>query len=278
MNKNIDQFWQTLPTRYPEHSDGKMIEEHYREYHKKFGPPLGCDREYLEIGWTNYYVNNGYGKNCQELQNYLNSLDRSKKYYTIVQYDDGIVSDVSGLDIKTFACCKGDIIIPVLSSPHQNVKYPEKRDIFASFVGALGNHPIRRNMLKYLNSSDYVIKDQKVGEADFVDTMTRSVFSLCPRGYGPTSFRMYEAIELGAIPVYIYDSYVVPHIYQLFWSDISVGIHVSQLEYIDARLRSIISEKGRLERMQKRLKEVRGIFTLESTCEFIHDYCSRNFK
>ena len=33
--------------------------------------------------------------------------------------------------------------------------------------------------------------------------MRDSLFSLCPRGYGPTSFRLYESIQLGSIPVYI---------------------------------------------------------------------------
>jgi len=35
-----------------------------------------------------------------------------------------------------------------------------------------------------------------------------SKFALCPRGYGKTSFRIQEALQYGAIPVYISDEYL----------------------------------------------------------------------
>lgn len=35
--------------------------------------------------------------------------------------------------------------------------------------------------------------------------MSRSSLALAPRGTGPTSFRLYEAMALGAVPVYIWE-------------------------------------------------------------------------
>jgi hypothetical protein len=35
--------------------------------------------------------------------------------------------------------------------------------------------------------------------------MHTSVFHLCPRGNGPSSYRLYEALQADTIPIYIWD-------------------------------------------------------------------------
>ncbi|KAJ1465033.1 hypothetical protein T484DRAFT_1866809, partial [Baffinella frigidus] len=40
----------------------------------------------------------------------------------------------------------------------------------------------------------------------FRDVTAASVFSLAPRGNGASSFRIFEALEHGSVPVYIYDA------------------------------------------------------------------------
>ena len=35
--------------------------------------------------------------------------------------------------------------------------------------------------------------------------MHESVFHLCPRGHGPTSYRLYEALQADTIPIYIWE-------------------------------------------------------------------------
>ena len=44
----------------------------------------------------------------------------------------------------------------------------------------------------------------------FENLIKSSFFFLCPKGYGPASFRLYESIELGTVPVYISDDFVLP--------------------------------------------------------------------
>ena len=36
----------------------------------------------------------------------------------------------------------------------------------------------------------------------FKQIMSKSYFSICPRGYVSTSFRLYESIQAGIVPVY----------------------------------------------------------------------------
>ena len=44
----------------------------------------------------------------------------------------------------------------------------------------------------------------------FKQLISESYFSL-PRGYGPTSFRLYESIKSGTVPVYISDEHFLPY-------------------------------------------------------------------
>jgi hypothetical protein len=44
----------------------------------------------------------------------------------------------------------------------------------------------------------------------FAEVMFQSSFVLCPRGHGPSSFRVYEALAAGRVPVIISDDWVQP--------------------------------------------------------------------
>jgi hypothetical protein len=72
----------------------------------------------------------------------------------------------------------------------------------------------------------------------FVDITRRSIFSLCPRGYGRTSFRLYECLQLESIPVYIYDDKWLPFENSIDWSKFSVSVHVSNIHRLDDILSS----------------------------------------
>ena len=40
-----------------------------------------------------------------------------------------------------------------------------------------------------------------------------------PRGYGPTSFRLYESIEMQSIPIYISDEFILPYSNIIDWEN-----------------------------------------------------------
>ena len=68
-------------------------------------------------------------------------------------------------------------------------------------------HQIRMQMLHTLvDNKDYVLKPKhwspEINENRqdlFLDITSRSKFTLCPRGYGASSFRMYEAMQLNLL-------------------------------------------------------------------------------
>jgi hypothetical protein len=51
--------------------------------------------------------------------------------------------------------------------------------------------------------------DEKIVHEAYVDMLLQSVFTLCPHGSNPESYRLYEVLELGSVPVFVrMDTYV----------------------------------------------------------------------
>jgi hypothetical protein len=105
-----------------------------------------------------------------------------------------------------------------LAEPQYRLTTP---DLLLSFVGS-PTHPVREKLfgLQYPcgvfariddflffdpASRDYVARQQF-----FLETLVRSKFVLCPRGHGTSSFRLYEAVAAGRVPVIIADDWVPP--------------------------------------------------------------------
>lgn len=249
--------------------DNHMIFEEW--FYKQFESSDG--RIYLPVFWTSYYVNHGHGKDkfaIDELQQFLWSLDRTKKYFTIVQYDDGILNDISHLDIKVFAMCGNriDYPLPLLCPPHE-FSFSNKRDLFANFIGA-ETHQIRSIMLKTLMGlPSYYLSTGIHPLHDYCNVLSRSVFTLAPRGYGITSFRIAEAVQYGSIPVYISDQFVIPH--DIPFNRYGVIIHASQIgsihEILSAIPQNVIEEK------QESLKHASFLFSYEYNKNVIETEC-----
>jgi hypothetical protein len=174
-------------------------------------------RIYLPILWTEYYINNNYGKgDISYLQNYLDSLDRTKKYFTIIQYDDCILNDLKDLDIIIFSQGgfgkyeKKCYPIPLNCYIKTNNDKEENKQFLMSFVGSIKNrHIIREELYENLINKNDCFLSENLGYEKFVDILKKSKFSLCPRGYGQTSYRIFESLYFKTIPIYIYD---IPHV------------------------------------------------------------------
>jgi hypothetical protein len=235
-----ERFRQRIRVEYPENNKQIFEEWFYDHYTEKKG-----NRLYLPVFWTSYYVNNRYGKDqhsIDDLQGFINSLDKSKKYFTIVQYDDGILNDISGLDIKVFGMGGGriDYPLPLLSMPHPYQFKNTQRDIFCFFQGSM-THDIRRQLLTtYRGRNGFFLPRGTSDTKNFCDLLSRSVFTLAPRGYGETSFRIIEALQYGSIPVYISDKFIIPHNYK--FHTYGVLIEPNDINRIEEILRSISSE------------------------------------
>ena len=85
----------------------------------------------------------------------------------------------------------------------------ESRNIFASFQGYMSDKrkallgPLFGNPQKYVMGGRGFWRSQVPKEEQdvFRKLMANSIFAICPRGVGATSFRMYEAMQYGTIPI-----------------------------------------------------------------------------
>lgn len=215
------------------------------------------DRIYLGVLFTSFYkniCNYGQDKNgIKILQTFLDSLDRSKKYWGCVQYDDGILNDISHLDIKVFSMAGGrkDYGLPLICQPHR-IKFETKKDIFCSFVGRITN-PIRQEIVNaYTGKEDYYVSTKAHALPDYCRVLSRSVFGLCPAGYGLNSFRIQECLEYNAIPVYIGSDKLIIH--DLDFESFGYWVKPENILKIDLLLKSRTKEE--IEDKQKMLSEI----------------------
>lgn len=228
------------------------------------------DRHYLAVFFTSFYVNNNYGNDPvtkQKLQTYIDSLDKSQKYYVILQYDDSILNDISGLDIKVFGSGGGriDFPIPLICQPHPYT-FTSNRDVFASFSGSM-THPVRKEIMR-LSPRVFNLFRKPLQIKDYCAQMARSVFALAPRGYGQSSFRICEALQFGSIPVYISDHWIVPG--NIDFNEYGVLVHNDEVRNLERILKSITPEQIRIK--QEAGRDIyKKLYTFEGCRQLILD-------
>jgi hypothetical protein len=264
--KNIvetpNQFITRTNHTYPPGNNMIFEEYFFNEFSNR---TINTNRLYIPVLWTNFYISRGYAtQDMSDLQFFLDSLPRDDKYFTVVQWDDGIKNNLNGLDIISFASGGiGDYPIPLINKPH--IRNSKEKNIFASFIGNIqGRHGIREKMRDVLSSKEGYFISESVGFENFKDIMERSIFSLCPRGYGKTSFRINESLNLGSIPVYIYDDPWIPFNDLVDFREYGVLISESELIDIDNILKSYTDED--ISRMLQNGKKVYDDFYTYESC------------
>jgi hypothetical protein len=178
------------------------------------------------------------------------------------------------------------VIIPLLSASHINAKKENtkninnisERPILASFIGNLNTHQLRHKMHSVLKKQpDVVIESGNYKESDdkdrFEELMSKTVFALCPRGVGSTSFRLAEAMEYGCIPVYISDTFSLPFDKKINWDNIIIKVLPNEINGLYSILKNKASQpQWLLQRQQNINKIYNEYFKMDKTAEMILSY------
>ncbi len=91
------------------------------------------------------------------------------------------------------------------------------RKYLFSYRGSTWSHPLRKRMVEILGEckrglivpmNDGFGNHGEDARVDYVNEIKQSKFVLCPRGTGPSSFRLFEAMELSRCPVIISDDWL----------------------------------------------------------------------
>lgn len=151
--------------------------------------------------------------------------------------------------------------LPVSGGPYPSLLNPvpptsREPDLLFSFRGAV-THPTRSQLLRLAHPRAIVEESESpfVGHGKYAlggasstrygDLIQSSKFVLCPRGHGPSSFRLYETLEAHRVPVVISDDWLPPP--RIDWSQCVIRIsedHVTQvsdiLESLEPRWQQLV--------------------------------------
>jgi hypothetical protein len=147
---------------------------------------------------------------------------------------------------------------PLINSFNSDIS--DLRNYFISFLGR-NSHSIREKILKmkfsrediYISDTteklDIFMNKGNVSEMQkhYFDILSNSKFSLCPRGIGYSSIRLFESMKLGVAPIIISDNFVLPK--GPLWKNFSIFIkekEISNLETIVEEYESDFIEMGKL--------------------------------
>lgn len=231
INETVRPFKQGFA--YPRHNKDFGVEQDFYKYllsHKSLlvSKPEDADWHYLPVYWTRWHLNHDYGKyGSEELQRMVDAaLIDDSRTFTICQYDDGPLVNL-GRTVQFLASRKTElgVDIPLLCNQHRKPWFTPTKRYLASFVGRLDTHPIRWDMEAALRErSDVSILDGDLGTRAFVKRVLQSHLALAPRGYGGSSFRFYEAMQLGVVPLLLGDIDTRPFKRFLPWEDASIYV------------------------------------------------------
>lgn len=208
VHKSLDAFRQAKVHSYADYS-GPWIENYAISYFESrlydFFPFVP-----LLAQWTDHQVQ----APCDELSDaqrlqyraFFDSLDHTLQHFAISQHDGGDIfclNDPSAYkSILIFSAGGwGDVPIPLLKQVTLSNDIPvlQRKYVF-SFVGSLT--PLRKVLMKrFLDMPSPIFYYEST--QNWKAIAKESMFCLCPRGFGRTSFRLSETILLGCIPVYI---------------------------------------------------------------------------
>lgn len=124
-----------------------------------------------------------------------------------------------------------------ISIPHYAVNIDRltitdnRRNLF-SFIGSISTHITRKVLVQNYPNNCF---DSKVHwglelnlSQDFrnkyINLLSDTIFSICPRGTGISSVRLFESMAMGCIPIIIGDNYEPPLSDIIDWNEISITI------------------------------------------------------
>ena len=195
---------------YPRHAPDYGVEQDFLIWLENHPDILtddlkSADWHYLPIYWTRWYINHKFGKlGGAEIQKECDRvIDDDKKTFTICQSAGGVQQKVGKtIQFQSSPFEQTPFLIPELSlHPGLPLIKPQKK-YRASFMGRIHTHPARAELMNYLQDEPGVFfYNGKKGIRSYTRTMLKSYISLCPRGFGMGSFRLYESLFTGVTPL-----------------------------------------------------------------------------
>lgn len=221
----------TAPFKYPRGNRDFGIEQDFLQFTARHGyasPTPATDYHYLPVFWTRWLLHHDYGRSGVEEFEALISpyIIDATKTFSVCQFDGGPPVSIP-LGLWFLASREGavGIDVPLLSWAipqkfrHANRNVVE-RPHFISFIGRVTTHTIRRDLPHVIAALNGLI-DNDLSRNKYFKILASSVVTAAPRGFGGSSFRFFEAMAVGSIPVLISEIDTRPFPDFINWDDMS---------------------------------------------------------
>jgi hypothetical protein len=268
---------------YPPFKNGLYLEEYF--FNKFFENKPILKKTYIPIKWTNFQIHPDFLKYKNLMQNELNQWitdnPNENGYFCVVQYDDGPLLQLPE-NTTIYGACSGNIPIPLIYQDVNNTleSIPKKtyleKNILCSFVGCF-THTVRNiinnkfnnnNNFQIINSGNWNPNVDSQKQDNFITTTINSKFALSPRGYGLSSFRLFEIFQLGTIPIFVHDGINwLPYTELIDYSKFMIVLHINDIDNLESLLLNI-DEKIYNEMLEEYIK-VKNWFSLDGMCDYI---------
>lgn len=298
-------FRPTVPLlKYPPFKNGRTFEEYFFDFWRTSNVSTG-DRQYLhyiDVFWLNLHIHKPNSLwNRRQLEEITKiECDNAKKNgqipFTLCQWDDNISITVPD-NLVVFAIgAKQNVPVPLIIEDKTNrllnlprLTYQEKKYL-CSFVGTT-THNIRRKVWDHYKNNKqfkFAVKTSwqpKLPEdlvKTFIDITQYSKFALAPRGYGVSSFRFFEIMQMGVIPIYIHNDDKdngLPFLDEpelIDYSKFAIVLNANEIPKLAQILESITEEK--YTEMQKEVERMNHYFSLEESCKYILRNLRRRYE
>ena len=280
----MDLFLCKNKDHYPPFKNGFYIEEYFLHKYNSLLPKT--NRQYIPFLWTNFQIEHWFQNRKNEMQEKLDewvTKNHSENgYFTLVQYDDGCILNLPKNTI-IYGCCSGNIPIPLIYEDRNNILISKKIDktfdekkILCSFVGTL-THCVRNQMSNiFKNDSDFIIEAETFWTPNvsqdkqnkFIQITCNSKYALCPRGYGRSSFRFFEVLNLGCVPIYIWDDIEwLPYKDEIDYSSFCISLNIKDIGDLKKILMGINDYK--YNEMIEKYNKIKYKFTLDGVFDYI---------
>lgn len=249
----FERTWEPRMSPYMPHSKGYNIEVAFLSYLQGSDlltdNPQEADWHYLPIFWSHWQLANDYGRqNRDKMQELLDNvvLDENKTF-TVSEADGEPNFNIGKIIVFSANRGKGKFIMvgkkgsftppksaenrdvewitaPIITLPHRVPTVLFEKKYLSSFVGSFNSHPMRihiKDLLKDFTDIKIERSENVKNEELFVNTILESYSTLCPRGSAMSSFRFYESMQLGTVPIMIAEYDMRPFPDKIDWDSCS---------------------------------------------------------
>ena len=198
------------------------------------------------------YYSNKYPDN-KILVTWNHDVDTKDVFHFIDSYENIYV-----LNFNTSIDHPRYIVLPFWTINDNQIKHSKKYllNLVCSF-----NNSLRFKLKDSIINFKDVLISPRVDISEYRKILSSSIFTLCPRGVGLSSYRFFECFHLNTIPVLFADDVILPFKNEIEYDKISVRIEESKCSDPDYILKTL-KDVDHLETLNN-INKIRKKFTLE---------------